>query len=228
MQPLLLLHGAIGAHTQLNEIEQQLSEYYKVYKLDFSGHGGKPFSDQPFSIELFADEVLAALDKDGLEKVSIFGYSMGGYVAMMLAKKHPDRIDKIATLATKFYWDEPTAEKELKMLNANKIEEKLPGFAKTLKERHAPNNWKEVLQHTKEMLLVMGKDNPLKLTDYEHIEIPSLIMLGDRDKMITMQETVDVYNIMPNAQMAMLPKTPHPIEQVNLKALLFHLKQFIG
>lgn len=228
MQPLLLLHGAIGARTQLNNIEQQLSEHYNVYKLDFSGHGGKPFANQPFSIELFADEVLAALDNDGLQKVSIFGYSMGGYVAMMLAKKHPERIEKVVTLATKFHWDEPTAEKELKMLNADKIEEKLPDFAKSLSDRHAPNDWKDVLKRTRDMLTEMGKDNPLKLDDYMSIDTPSLVMLGDRDKMITLQETIDVYKALPHAQMAMLPATPHPIEQVNTEALIFHIKQFIG
>lgn len=227
MQPLLLLHGAIGASDQLVQIAEELSENCKVYILDFSGHGGKPFPAEPFSIALFAQEVLAFLDKEGLEQVSIFGYSMGGYVAMYLAKHHPERVGKIVTLATKFHWDEATAAKETKMLDATKIEEKLPSFAAILQKRHAPNDWKEVLSKTIDMLNSMGQDNPLKPEDYITIENSCMILLGDRDKMITLEETVQVYKTLPNAQMGILPNTHHPIEQVNVPYLLFYIRQFI-
>lgn len=204
-----------------------LKEHYKVYTFDFSGHGGKVYSGQPFSIELFADEVHDFMEAEGLGKVSIFGYSMGGYVAMCLAKKHPAMVDRIVTLATKFHWDEETAAKEVKMLNAGKIEEKLPAFAATLAQRHAPNDWKEVLQKTVDMLLEMGKDNPMKLADYAEISQPCMVLLGDRDKMITLEETVAVYKALPVAQMGMLPATQHPIEQVNLPYLVYYIRQFI-
>lgn len=227
MQPLLLLHGAIGASDQLVNIAEELADNYKVYTLDFSGHGGKSFPAEPLSIQVFAQEVLAFLDEEGLDKVSIFGYSMGGYVAMYLAKRHPERVDKIVTLATKFHWDEPTAAKETKMLDAGKIEEKLPAFAAALQKRHAPNDWKELLGKTIDMLNRMGQDNPLNPEDYTGMNQPCMILLGDRDKMITLEETLQVYKTLPNAQMGMLPNTHHPIEQVNVPYLLFYIRQFI-
>jgi pimeloyl-ACP methyl ester carboxylesterase len=113
------------------------------------------------------------------------------------------------------------------MLNAGKIEQKLPAFAQVLEKRHSPNNWKEVLNHTATMLENLGKNNSLSLEDYKDITVPCLIMLGDRDKMITLQETVDVYNALPSASMAMLPDTPHPIEQVKIEALLFFINNFL-
>jgi len=227
MQPLLLLHGAIGAADQLTQLKDELSAEYEVYTFDFSGHGGKPFADSPFSIPLFAEEVSAYVEKAKLGKVNIFGYSMGGYVAMYLAKKHPEQVGKIVTLATKFHWDEATAAKETKMLNADKIEEKLPAFAQALAKRHEPNDWKEVLQKTIDMLNSMGRDNPLKPEAYTTIEHESMILLGDRDKMITLEETVAVYRTLPNAQMGILPDTHHPIEQVNVPYLLFYIRQFL-
>jgi pimeloyl-ACP methyl ester carboxylesterase len=80
---------------------------------------------------------------------------------------------------------------------------------------HAPNDWKEILQRTANMLIEMGRDNPLKPEDYKEIRIPCLIMLGDRDKMVTLEETVTVYKSLADAQMAVLPGTPHPVEQVD-------------
>lgn len=228
MQTILLLHGAIGASDQLIKIAEALSDTYHVRTFDFSGHGGKPFPAGGLSIAGFAEEVKAFIDSEGLGQVSIFGYSMGGYVAMYLAKHYPGTVDKIITLATKFHWDEATAAKETKMLNAEKTEEKVPAFAQLLAKRHAPNNWKELFAKTAEMLLAMGKDNPLKQQEYAAIENPCMILLGDRDKMITLEETLDVYRTLPHAQMGMLPATQHPIEQVNVPYLLFYIRQFMG
>ena len=227
MQAILLLHGAVGAVDQLSELETELAGSLSVHSLNFSGHGGSPFDDQPFSIKLFAEEVLDFLDEKEIESINIFGYSMGGYVAMFLAKYHPQKIKKIITLATKFKWDQAIAANEIKMLNAEKIEEKLPAFASTLQKRHAPNNWKTVLEKTAAMLLEMGKDNTLKPDDYLSIQQPTLLMLGDRDKMVTLDETLEVYKNMPNAQLAILPNTPHPIEMVNTEKLVYELKAFL-
>lgn len=228
MQPILLLHGAIGAADQLIPLAEQLHDHYKVYTLNFSGHGGTPFPEGDFSIATFADGVLALLEREQLDKISIFGYSMGGYVAMYLAKYHPDKIDKIITLATKFHWDEATAVKEVKMLNADKIIEKVPDFAKALEKRHAPNDWKDVLHRTADMLQRMGMDNPLKADDYISITHPCMILIGDRDKMITLDETITVYKALPDACMGMLPQTPHPVEQADLPYLVFYIRKFIG
>ena len=133
MQHILLLHGAIGAMDQLSDLENDLADSFFVHRINFSGHGGSPLSDDPFSIKLFAEDVLLFLDKEQIETIHIFGYSMGGYVAMYLAKHHPQKIKKIITLATKFAWDVTIAANEIKMLNAEKIEEMLPQFANSLK-----------------------------------------------------------------------------------------------
>ncbi|MEO6254233.1 MAG: alpha/beta fold hydrolase [Ferruginibacter sp.] len=228
MQQILLLHGAIGAMDQFSALEDDLTRSFLVYRLNFSGHGGTPFAGKPFSIALFAEEVISFLDKKEIESISIFGYSMGGYVAMYLAKHHPQRVHKIITLATKFSWDEAIAAKEMKMLNAEKIEEKLPDFATSLQKRHTPNNWKTVLERTAAMLFDMGNDNPLKPGDYTNIQHPALLMLGDRDKMVTLDETVEVYKAMPNAQLAVLPATAHPIEMVDPVRLTYELRRFLG
>ncbi len=216
---LILLHGAIGSRSQLESLAETLRQKYIVHLLSFSGHGGLPLPSEPFSISLFADDVLAYMDAHGIAQTSIFGYSMGGYVALYLAKHFPARISKIITLATKFSWDDTIAANEVKMLDPEKIEQKLPAFAASLRDRHAPTDWKLVLKFTAEMMLAMGADNPLKLEDYGTLHHPVLVMLGDRDKMVSFEETVAVYKALPNAQLCVLPGTGHPIELVNLDFL---------
>lgn len=221
------MHGAIGAADQLEGLKTSLSDTCDVHTLNFSGHGGKAMPDAAFSIPLFAEDVLRYMREQGLEQAHIFGYSMGGYVALYLAKHHPERVGKIVTLATKFHWDEVTAAKEVKMLDAEKIAQKLPDFAAALERRHAPNDWKEVLAKTADLLHALGADNTLKPDDYMEISTPCLVLLGDRDRMITLEETLQVYRALPDAQMGMLPGTHHPIEQADEAALRFFIDRFL-
>jgi len=228
MQHLLLLHGAIGAKDQLQPLALALQNKYIVHTINFRGHGGVAFPEHPFSIALFAKDVLEYMEQNNIEVANVFGYSMGGYVGMYLAKHYPEQINKVVTLATKFHWDEATATKEIKMLDASTIEQKIPAFAQQLQQRHAPQDWKLLLEKTAALLTSLGKNNTLQLEDYTTINTPSLLLLGDRDKMITLNETLAVYKQLPNAQLGILPNTAHPIEKVNIDMLAFFLQCFIG
>ncbi|MBC7554671.1 MAG: alpha/beta fold hydrolase [Taibaiella sp.] len=214
---LLMLHGAIGSSAQLCPLAQVLGTKYSCHSFDFSGHGQKAASGIPYCVAAFASETIGYMDDHNIARADVFGYSMGGYVAMYLALHFPERIGKIITLATKFQWNESIAAKEILMLDAEKIAVKLPAFAKTLNERHTTTDWKDVLKATATMMTAMGTDNPLKLSDYSQIPHQTLVMLGDRDKMVTLEETVNIYRSLPDAQLCILPGTAHPIEQLNLQ-----------
>jgi pimeloyl-ACP methyl ester carboxylesterase len=229
MQHLLLLHGAIGAKDQLEPLQQVMSRNYQVHSLNFNGHGGTPVRENAFSIAGFAEDISAWLSNNTeAGDIYIFGYSMGGYAALKLAHSFPGRIKGIITLATKFQWDPETAVKETAMLNPGKIEEKLPDFAAALRTRHQPGDWKKLLEMTAAMLRDMGDNNPLKEEDYAGIDIPCLLMLGDRDKMVSLEETLAVFRKLPKAGLSVLPQTAHPIEKTDTERLAFEISSFIS
>src|SRR5574341_2268135 len=89
---LLLLHGAVGAGSQFDFLLPLLGERYEVHRLDFEGHGVSPLRGRPFRTEHLAENVAEYLDRSALESVDIFGYSMGGYVALYLAHAQPQRV----------------------------------------------------------------------------------------------------------------------------------------
>lgn len=225
---LLLLHGAIGAKEQLEPLAGKLGSSFTVHTLNFYGHGGEAIPELPFSISLFADQVSNYLEENKIPHADVFGYSMGGYIAMYLAKQHPGKLNRIISLATKFHWDKETAAKEAGMLNTEKISEKIPAFAKQLEERHAPQSWVSILEKTKAMLLQMGNDNPLKPADYALINNPCLLLLGDKDKMISAGETSSVKDLLPNASMKILENTAHPIEQADMNNLVRIIMDFLS
>ena len=227
MKNILLLHGALGSESQLSPLAKLLEKECTVHSINFTGHGGNGVV-RDFTIVSLAAQVKDYILENQISPVTIFGYSMGGYVGMHLATKEPALVKSICTLATKFYWDEHVSAKEVGMLDAGKIEKKLPAFAEMLRQRHEPNDWKDLLEKTKQMLLNMCLENCLTSKDYAAISIPALVMVGDRDKMVSVDETMAVFRALPNAQMAVLPATGHPVEQVDLEQLAFQVTRFLN
>ena len=218
MKNIILLHGAVGAKDQLEPLAVELKQHgYNVYTLSFSGHGQTPFQTH-FGIEQFALELEEFIKENKLDKPTVFGYSMGGYVALYLAKQQPNLLGNIITLGTKFEWSPEIAKKEVKMLDSKTIIEKVPKFAEALQKRHG-QDWELLLQKTAEMMLSLGNKNALSLNDFASIENKVLIGLADKDNMVSLEETTAVYKQLKNGAMYMLPNTKHPIESVNLLLL---------
>lgn len=227
MAPILLLHGALGTKAQLQPLSCLLRQY-EAHTLNFSGHGDAGPAASALSIPILAEETAAYLEDRGLPPLPIFGYSMGGYVAMYLARHYPGKVSRVITLGTKYHWDAATAARELKMLDAGVIEQKVPAFAAALQERHAPQDWKQVLTVTATLMQGLGRAPALTMEDYSAIRIPCLVMLGDRDQMVSLQETLDVYKALPQAQLAVLPNTPHPIEKADADLVSALVQRFLN
>jgi len=218
MQNIILLHGAIGAKDQLEPLAIELKQQgYNVFTLSFSGHGQTPFATN-FGIEQFALELDQFINEKNLDKPTVFGYSMGGYVALYLAHQQPTLLGNIITLGTKFEWSTEIAKKEVKMLDSKTIVEKVPKFAEALQKRHG-QDWELLLQKTAKIMLSLGNKNALSLNDFTAIENKVLIGLADKDNMVSLEETTAVYKQLKNGDMYMLPNTKHPIETVDSKLL---------
>ncbi|HWY10831.1 MAG TPA: alpha/beta fold hydrolase [Bacteroidia bacterium] len=225
MRSIILLHGAIGSKDQLEPLAKELSSHgYQTYSLNFSGHGQTPFQNQ-FSIPQFADELKLFIEKNNLDKPNVFGYSMGGYVALYLASEQ-NILGNIITLGTKFEWSPEISAKEIKMLDAKKILEKVPGFAEALQKRHG-NNWQLLLQRTAEMMTDLGNNNLLNRNSFSKIKNKVLIGLADGDTMVSVEETDNAASKIIAAKRYTLQNTKHPIETVKLVVLANVVKQFI-
>ncbi|MHC2993002.1 alpha/beta hydrolase [Pontibacter sp. HJ8] len=228
MQHLLLLHGALGAAATLQPLQNVLEPHYCLHTLNFPGHGGEPLPQEPFRIELFANDVLRYLDRHYLPQVDVFGYSMGGYVALYLALHHPERVGRIFTLATKFEWSPEAAAKETNLLQPDKVAEKVPQFAATLASRHAPQDWKEVMRKTADMLQHLGAQ-PLLTTDtLPRIASTVRVSVGDRDNMVSIAETAWAYRLLAKGSLLVLPDTRHPLELADSHRLLQEIRQFFA
>jgi esterase/lipase len=219
MNPVLLLHGALGSKSQLDPLKKLLETRGKeVYSINFSGHSGEPFRNT-FDIETFSEDVYHFLKTKNISQADIFGYSMGGYVALWLAHQKPACVGKVVTLGTKFDWSPESATQEVRKLNPEKISEKVPAFARVLQHRHAPNDWKVLLNKTAAMMERLGS-NPL-LVDliFASISQSVTVLLGDADDMADRNFSEHVADMLPAGGFQLLANTPHPIEKADLSLI---------
>ena len=92
--PLMILHGLFGFSDNWQTHAKKLAEYYRVILVDLRNHGRSDWNDE-FSYEIMADDVLELCDDLGLEDLILVGHSMGGKVAMHVAEKREDLLEKL-------------------------------------------------------------------------------------------------------------------------------------
>src|SRR5437660_9016504 len=103
--PVVLLHGW-GATADINFglLYPQLSHRWQVVAPDHRGHGGGIRSDEPFSLAACADDVAALLRHLDVGPATVLGYSMGGPISMLLARRHPALVSGLVLCATAPYF----------------------------------------------------------------------------------------------------------------------------
>lgn len=188
--PLLLLHGNGEQCGYFEHQMEPFASHFHVLALDTRGHGQTPRGTAPFTIRQFADDLLAFMDRLGIEKAHLLGFSDGGNIAMVFALRHPERVERLILNGAN--------------LDARgvKIGVQLPievGYriARLFARRNA-----KALRNA-EMLGLMVNDPNVRPEELAHITCPTLVVAGDKD-MIKDSHTRLIASAIPGAQLAIL------------------------
>lgn len=107
--PPLVLLGSLGSALDMWAPQlPALTESHRVIRVDHRGHGGSPVPAGPYTISELAGDVLALLDRLELDRVDYAGLSLGGMVGMYLAAEAPERINRLALMATSANYPDKT------------------------------------------------------------------------------------------------------------------------
>jgi pimeloyl-ACP methyl ester carboxylesterase len=203
--PLLLLHGAFGTVETWGKLVPTLARSRQVIAVELQGHGHTADVDRPLGFPQMAEDVAALLREIKVERTDVYGYSMGGTVALALAARHPDLVRKLivhGSIYNKDGW-EPEAFKQFSALP--------PDFApKPLKDPYDkvapdPTRWPVLVAKLKEMELGFAG---LPENDLKAITAHTLIIMGDREG-LRPEHAVALYRLIPKAQLAILPGADH-------------------
>jgi pimeloyl-ACP methyl ester carboxylesterase len=227
MLPLILLHGALGSAAQMAPLAGHLRSTRDIHVVELEGHGDTPAPDDTFAIDHFADQVRRFLEQHDIERAAFFGYSMGGYVALRLAAETPNVASSVATLGTKLAWTPEVAARETSRLDPVTIRAKVPKFADALEWRHAgAGGWETLLARTAALMTELGRQPTVNASVLSRISQPTRLMVGDRDNVVTIDETAAAARRLSSGELCVLPGTPHPFEQVSIPLLATLLIDF--
>lgn len=228
MLPLLCLHGALATRQQFDLLRPHLRPDIDLHTLDFEGHGDATAPNRSLRAEHLVENVMAYLDDHALTRVNLFGYSLGGYVACMVAQMHPERVERVITLGTRYLWDGATLERELQMVNPATMQTKVPRFVEALAHQHRAEGWEKVVAQTQNLLRANAESNGLTAEYLATITQPVRVMVGDRDTTAGVSESYAAFKALPHGEFEVLPATPHPFQKVPMARLAYSIHEFLG
>ncbi|MCJ8153594.1 alpha/beta hydrolase [Chryseobacterium sp. SSA4.19] len=126
---LVLLHGFMENLTIWSEMEPYLSRDFSLLKIDLPGHGKSEVMADVQTMDLMAKEVKKVLDDQKAEKIHLLGHSMGGYVSLAFAEKHPEYL-KSLTLFFSTYFPDDDEKKEQRIKSYRIIKDAFPHYVK--------------------------------------------------------------------------------------------------
>jgi pimeloyl-ACP methyl ester carboxylesterase len=205
--PLVLLHGGGDTiQTSFGQILPVLAGARQVIAFEQQGYGHTAdIADRPFSFEQSADDTAALLEYLHIEKADLFGFSNGGTIALQVAIRHPEVVRKLVLAsalvkrdgAYPWLWDA--------MDNA-----RLENMPQDLQQEYlkvAPQPENLRMMHDKAAQRVRDfKDIPADAI--RRIAAPTLVVVGDAD-VIRPEHAVEMFRLLPHAQLAVLPATDH-------------------
>ena len=99
-EPLLMIQG-LGADSHGWALQRMaFGRRFRCLAVDNRGAGGSAGAPHPFSLEQMADDAVAVLDAEGIERAHVMGASMGGAIAQIIAVRHPERVQSLVLACT--------------------------------------------------------------------------------------------------------------------------------
>lgn len=92
---VLAAHGVTANHVSFRALADQLPDDVTLVAPDLRGRGGSNGIAGRYGMVEHADDLIAVLDHLGVESATVVGHSMGGFVAVVAADRHPERIDAV-------------------------------------------------------------------------------------------------------------------------------------
>lgn len=224
--PLLLLPGLLGTiSSQWRNFLKPLSSDYRVILMDLRGHGRSENNAAGLNANRMLQDVIGLLDYLQITAVHIAGYSLGGYLGLMMAATSPRRVSSLLIHATKFYWTPESVAKMQRQLDPDLMAEKVPTYADQLVQEHGARQWRELVREAAALVTDIAQTG-LREKNLENIQCPVLVSVGERDELVPLMEVQRLSRMLPHGELLVLPGVHHPYPTLQLIPLLPMMQHF--
>lgn len=210
-EPLILLHSGGMSSREWDPQITHLARHFHIIIPDQLGHGNTPMVAEQLTIGDIGREVVELLDTLNLPRAHLVGSSMGGAVALWTTVHYPERVDRLVLFRVGYRKDADTYSGTCGMADPDywrKI-----GLHGWLSDIHAPQGgpdaWKTVINRVSEAMNPATSDHAHDLQVLERITQPTLIIVGDRDPVVPLEQALEMFQHIPDASLWVLPYATH-------------------
>ena len=230
-EPVLLLHGSgpgVSAESNWRNTIPALCDNHRVLAPDIVGFGAteRP-ADAPYGVDLWVQQVVDILDSLGIAKTSVVGNSMGGRIALGLATRVPERLNRMVLMgsgglvkapseglkAIRAY--EPSEENMRRLIIDYFTHDSSLATPELVRERYeasvsngAHDKYQEVFHSPNSRAQQLGASED----DIRAIETPTLIIHGREDKVISPENSLRMHQLIYNSELHMFGKCGHWVQ----------------
>ncbi|AYC28616.1 alpha/beta fold hydrolase [Paenisporosarcina cavernae] len=201
-EAILLLHGFCGSSAYWDDVVPTLAKSHQVFVLDLPGHGASDASFGNYEMEYMADLLRDFLDAVHIDKVTMIGHSLGGYITLAFAEKYEDRLNGFSLVHSTSLADSEEGKEGREAAIAKIESEGLPAFIEGLIPKlFAPNAETDSLQEKAKAIgyktskegavgfLRAMKNRKDRTTTLEDSSVKALLVAGEKDGVIPPEKT---------------------------------------
>ena len=216
-QPLLLLHGGLSATENfVPHILPAVQDRFYIYGYDRTAHGRTGVRPGFYHFDFQRDEAIAYIEDVIGSPTHLLGHSDGGIIALLVAIARPDLVLSIIATGTNFSWDAGMSfGGEITISEENRAE-----FAERSPDQ--PEMLDLIIKRAYE---VWATEPNMTTEELGTITCPVLVVNGD-DEPFSPHHGVDLYQVLPNSRLAIIPGSPHATHKVKPHLLLPIIKDF--
>jgi pimeloyl-ACP methyl ester carboxylesterase len=204
--PLVLLHGGLVDARWFEPNLAPLAENFHVYTPERRGHGHTPDVEGPITYQLMADDTIAFLDQIVGGPADLVGHSDGAFIALLVAIQRPDLVNRLVMISGGF--DKSGEAVPDMAFDVDEVVQFLgPAYGEVSPD--GQDHFPEVVAKIGELMKNEPHLDRAELTKVRH---RSLVMFSD-DDLTTLAHAVDMYDALPNAELAVVPGTSHFLTQ---------------
>ncbi len=242
--PVLLLHAFPLNSGQWDHQVEALKDRYRFVTPDLKGFGGSDAPDDAsaYSMDSFADEVKAVLEELGIDKVTVVGLSMGGYIALAFWRKYRDSVNAFVLADTKAGADPPegkekrtTQQEQVRSEGTAGLTEALGG---ALISETTRNSKPDVVDRVRKLMdnppagfigaLEAMKNRPDSIGDLASIDVPTLVIVGEADGITPPDAARALHEGIGGSRLVVIPEAGHLSNLESPAAFTGALSEFLG
>jgi pimeloyl-ACP methyl ester carboxylesterase len=198
-EPLLVIHGNGGSIADLRPQIAHFRRRYRVIAMDSRDQGRSSDSAERLTYEKMADDLAALIDHLKVGPVNVLGWSDGGIEALLLGIRHPAKVKKLVAMAANLNPSDKALHPDVLPLIRQMVND-MPAAQKA-----TPAGRREL-----KVTAMMLEEPNIPLSALEKITAPTLVLAGDHD-VIADQHTIEIFQHIPNGQLAIFPDATHAI-----------------